>query len=132
MSSASCTTWPLAKTAGKTKTARKRGLANVRGGKGTASRTIGLLGAIFTYAIKHGMRPENPVHGVTRFEDRRREHRLSNDEYEALGTALRKASDRLVWPAAIAAAQFLALTGWRRGEVLGLRWRDVDLDRRTA
>jgi len=26
----------------------------------------------------------------------------------------------------------LILTGWRRGEVLGLRWSEIDLDRRTA
>jgi hypothetical protein len=56
----------VGKTAGKTKTAKKRGLAHVRGGKGTASRTIGLLGAIFTYAVRHRMRPDNPVHGVMR------------------------------------------------------------------
>ena len=40
------------KTAGKSKTAKKRGLANVRGGKRTASRTVGLSGGIFTYAVK--------------------------------------------------------------------------------
>src|SRR5262245_46338523 len=34
------------KTAGWTKTAKNRGLARVRGGRGTASRTVGLLGAI--------------------------------------------------------------------------------------
>jgi len=39
------------KTAGKTKT-EPRGLAHVRGGKGTASRTVGLLGAIFIYAVR--------------------------------------------------------------------------------
>jgi integrase len=37
-----------------------------------------------------------------------------------------------MWPAAIAAARFLALTGWRSGEVLGLRWDEIDLARRTA
>ena len=37
-----------------------------------------------------------------------------------------------VWPAAVAAARFLALTGWRSGEALGLRRAEVDLARRTA
>ena len=37
-----------------------------------------------------------------------------------------------MWPAAIAAARFLAITGWRSGEALGLRWDEIDLARRTA
>jgi integrase len=120
------------RTAARTKTAKKRGLARVRGGKGTASRTVGLLGSIFTYAVRHRMRPDNPVHGVMRFADGRRERRLSDDEYRALGSALERATDQRVWPAAIAAARFLALTGWRSGEALGLRWKEIDLGRRTA
>ena len=119
------------KTAGKTKT-KPRGLARVRGGGGTASRTVGLLGAIFTYAKNHRMRSDNPVHGVLRPADGRRERRLADDEYLALGVALRKSEAANVWPAAIAAARFLALTGWRSGEALGLRWGEIDLARRTA
>jgi integrase len=108
------------------------GLARVEGGKGTATRTVGLLGAIFTYAVRHRMRPDNPVHGVMRFADGRRERRLSDEQYGALGKALREAEAAGMWPAAIGAARFLTLTGWRNGEVLGLRWTEVDMARRTA
>ena len=109
------------KTAGKTKT-KPRGLAHVRGGKGTASRTVGLLGAIFTYAVRRRIRPDNPVHGVVRPADGRRERRLTDDECKALGVALRKSEAQNIWPAAIAVARFLAISGWRSGEALGLRW----------
>jgi integrase len=119
------------KSAARVKT-KRRGLARVRGGRGTATRAVGLLGAIFTYAVRRGLRPDNPVHGVTRFADGRRERRLSDDEYAALGGAMRKAEVATIWPAAIAAARFLALTGWRSGEALSLGWSEVDLARRTV
>jgi integrase len=120
------------KTASKIKTSKKGGLARVRGGRGTASRTVGLLGAIFSYAVRHRMRADNPVRGVIRFADGKRERRLSDAEYGALGEALRKSEAHGIWPAALAAARFLALTGWRTGEALAVRWNEIDLARRTA
>ena len=111
---------------------KARGLARVRGGKTAANRCVGLLGAIFTYAVRHGMRENNPVHGVQRFADAKRERRLANTEYAALGLALEKAGAARLWPPAVAVIRFLALTGWRRGEALTLRWPNVDLQRRTA
>ena len=119
------------KTAGRTKTAKTRGLANVRGGKGTASRTVALLGAIFSHAVRHKIRTDNPAHGIVRPADGRRDRRLSDDEYKALGTALEKA-DASIWPPAVAVTRFLALTGWRSGEALGLRWAELDLPQRTG
>jgi integrase len=105
----------------------------------SASRTVGLLGAIFTYATRRGMRSDNPARGVTRYADRKRERRLSGahpedpvNEYAILGEALRKAEAARMWPPAVAAARFLALTGWRRGEALSLTWAAIDLARRTA
>ena len=102
-----------------------------RGGKGAATRALRLLGGIFTYAVAHGMRSDNPVRGVPQFRDGQRERRLSKSEYWALGKALRQA-DKSAWPPAVAAARFLALTGWRSGEALNLRWPEVDLAARTA
>lgn len=130
-------------TAGRTKTAKKHGLSNVRGGKGAASRTVGLLGALFTYAGRKRMRTGNPVHGVVRFADGTRQRRLSDAEYAALGQGLAAAavlvpgkgggpSRAAMWPDAVACARFLALTGWRSGEALNLRRRDLDLAGRVA
>jgi integrase len=131
-------------TAQRVKLAKKRALSNVRGGKGAASRTLGLLGAIFAYAARKRMIAENPARGVIRYADGKRERRLSDAEYAAFGKGLAKVAEPppprkdgkpakvTMWPAAIAAARFLALTGWRSGEALTLRWGMVDLARRTA
>jgi integrase len=78
------------------------------------------------------MRADNPVRGVVRFADGQRQRRLSEAEYGALGEALRKAEAQSIWPAARAVARFLALTGWRTGEALALRWGEIDFSRRTA
>lgn len=140
------------KTAARIKTG-KYGLARVAGGKGTATRTIGLLGAIFTYAVRQGLRADNPCTLIVKFADGRRERRLSDDEYASLGAALRQAEAAVhqaeadgkaivgygtrretatIWPPATAAIRFIALTGWRLGEVVNLKWAEVDLARRTA
>jgi integrase len=118
--------------AGKTKlrekTTKNRGLAIVRGGKGAATRTVGLLGAIFTY----GRVQPNPVWGVVRYADGKKTRRLSEAEYNAVGEALKKAEAEPMWPPAIAAIKFLLLTGWRSGEAAALKWSELNLPFQTA
>jgi hypothetical protein len=41
---------------------------------------VGLLGAIFAYAVDHGMRSDNPAHRIRKFADNKRERRLSDEE----------------------------------------------------
>ena len=110
---------------------KPRGVSRVRGGRGAATRTIGLLGAIFTYAVDHHLRADNPAHRVRKFAENKRERRLTEAEYAALGEGLRQAGGT-IWPPALACARFLAFTGWRSGEAVSLRWQDVDLVRRTG
>ena len=106
---------------------RKFGRAIVEGGKGAATRTVGLLGGIMSFAVSEGIIAANPVRGVKRAADDRREVLLTLEQYRLLGAALAKAEEvREPWQS-IAAVRLLALTGCRRGEIESLRWDDVDI-----
>jgi hypothetical protein len=116
--------------AGKTATDVKTGLrgrAIVSGGRGTATRTVGLLGGIFSFAVAEGIISTNPARGIKRPSDKRREVRLSLDQYALLGQALAIAMERGENSSAVAAIKLLALTGCRRGEIERLRWSEIDL-----
>jgi len=105
---------------------KRRGRAIVRGGRGTASRTTGLLGGIFSYAVAHGIISVNPVHGVRRPADNIRDRRLNEGEYRLLGRLLERADENGSHKITVAMIRLLALTGCRRGEVINLRWDEID------
>ena len=117
------------KTAADVKT-RKQGRAIVKGGKGTATRTVGLLSGIFAFAVDQGYRHDNPVHGVKRFPDAKNKRYLLPVEMAKLGDALQAAANNGENPKAIAAIRLLCLTGCRKGEILSLKWSDVDFERK--
>lgn len=108
---------------------RRRGRSIVRGGKGTASRTVGLLGAIFTYAISCEIVEHNPCRGIKRFPDRKCMRFLSQQEIVRLGKALQKASEDGESLKAVAIIKLLTFTGARKGEIEQLKWIEVDLDK---
>ena len=114
------------KTAGDIKTGF-RGRAIIKGGAGTASRTVGLLGGILSFAVLDGIISTNPTRGVKRPADNHRQVRLTHDQYRSLGKALTDAEVNGENPSAILGMRLLALTGCRRGEIEKLRWDEVDL-----
>ena len=107
------------KTAADIKT-KKRGRAIVTGGKGTAARTMGLIGGILTYAVSEGYRPDNPARGIVRPKDQTREWRLDDAGYRELGKKLATAEASAVNWQPILITRAIALTGCRRGEIEGL------------
>ncbi len=94
-----------------------------------ANRALAILRKMFALAVDWGMAPEgaNPCAGVRKYRERRRERFLSPAEYRRLGAALEEAGGGgRSAGAAVAALRLLALTGCRLGEILGLRWDDID------
>lgn len=119
--------------AGKTAVKRERigprAYTQSRGGKGTASRTVGLLGGIFSFAVRHKLRPDNPVHGVTRYKDGRSERFLSTQELARLGGAIEAAETEGRNAMGLAVIRLLVTTGARKSEIEALRWDEVDFER---
>ena len=71
----------------------------------------------------------NPVKPLRRPKiDNRRERRLQAGEWQALLDAVNEARSPLLKPL----LQLALATGMRRGELLSMQWRHVDLERRTV
>jgi len=103
-----------------------RGRAIVTGGKGTATRTLGLLSGILSYAVALKLIAENPAHGIERFPDQKNERYLTIEEMRLLGNGIRDARSESVNPNALDIIELLIFTGARRGEIERLRWSEVD------
>lgn len=108
---------------------RLYGRAIVRGGKGTATRTVGLLGGIFSFAVDSGFITDNPVRGVKRFPDNKGHRYLSERELADLGLALRELAEEGANLFGLAIIKLLIFTGARKGEIENLTWSEVDFDR---
>ena len=96
------------------------------GGAGLAARTVGhthrLLHRVFSHAVKWGVVAINPVAAAEPPRVERTEIEiLDPDQIKVVLNALRK---HRLYPIVVMGLA----TGMRRGEMVALRWRDVDLD----
>ncbi len=105
-----------------------------------ANRLAAMLRAFFNWAERQELRPANcnPVRLIELYREEKRDRLLTAEELARLGDALRKeeaeAEDardlQRHW--ALAAIALILFTGARRGEILGLRWAEIDIEAGVA
>jgi integrase len=89
-----------------------------------ANRAATLLSKMFSLAIRWEMRTDNPVRGLERNQEEKRNRYLAGDELRRLTEALAVHPNQ----GAANAIRLLLLTGARRGEILGATWDQFDLE----
>ena len=95
-----------------------------------ANRAARVLSGMYRQAEAAGLVPpgSDPCRALRYYREPPRERFLAPDEYRRLGRALGEAEARgPSWRPAVAAIRMLILTGCRKGEIVTLRWDDVDL-----
>jgi integrase len=88
-----------------------------------ANRVAALLSKMFNLAVRWQWCTINPVRGLERNQENKRERYLVNGELERLTEALAKYEDQQ----AANIVRMLLLTGARRGEVFAMRWDNLNL-----
>lgn len=122
----------------------------------TANRVIAVIAAVYSWASKAGIieTEYNPAKRIEKFKEVAKDRYLTMTEFTRLGQALKdaetngfpyafdpdkptakhgaKPGERNVFfsPHAVAAIRLLIFTGCRKGEILHLRWSEVDFERR--
>jgi integrase len=89
-----------------------------------ANRVLAVLSKAFGLSIRWEMRDTNPCKGIEKNQEHRRERYVRpQDELPALVETLNQHPNQQT----ANAFRLLLLTGARRGEVLSMRWADLDL-----
>lgn len=110
---------------------KAKGRAKLRSGA-SVNRYFVAMSAVFTWAIEQRLTPKgwtNPCRGIRRLPDAQQRVRFLDDgERDRLFESCRNSQ----YPRLYALVLMAMKTGARRGELLSLTWRDLDLDRGIA
>lgn len=110
----------------------KRKPGGGRRSSATVNRYMAAMSAVFTWAEDERLTPKgwaHPARSIRRLrEDNERVRFLDAGERERLFAAVRQSKYPRLYPLVLMAM----LTGARKGELLSLRWRQVDLDAGVA
>ncbi|MBM3468010.1 MAG: site-specific integrase [Alphaproteobacteria bacterium] len=90
-----------------------------------ANRVCALLSKMFNIAIHWKWRTDNPVNGVSKYQEQKRNRWLDEEELKRLGLSLASYPNQNV----ANAIWLLVLTGSRRNEVLRATWDQFDLEK---
>lgn len=98
-----------------------------RGAPIASNRLLALIRKIFNWAMALDLVDANPAQGVKKLgREISRERVLTSDELKAVWAA----AGKMAWPWN-GIYQLLILTAQRRDEVAGMRWAELDLDKKT-
>jgi len=93
--------------------------------RSTVDREITILRSMLSKAVKWGLLAKNPANAVEDYKaDKKRTRFLTIEEIRGLKRATKRTHSAILRPAVILALE----TGMRKGELLGLRWQDINFE----
>jgi integrase len=96
-----------------------------------ANYALAVTKAMLTFAVKRGLRPNNPAVGIALYRENRRERFLSEAEIGAAADGITAAEKSgKVGPFAAGGLRLALFTGARSGEVTAFQWSQIDWERR--
>lgn len=90
-----------------------------------ANRVLALLNKMFSFALRWKWGTMNPVEGINKHEEQRRNRKLNDQELQRLFSVVETYPNQN----AANAIRLLFLTGSRRSEVLGATWDQFDFEK---